>query len=426
MPRRRFSLVGTLLVVAFFVAAVLFLRGFLSPAVSYPIRNAPGTDESRFPVVTAALTGSLTTAGRVTGVYVDALPINEARLQAIRKARRTVHFETYFMTPGSFADAFAGALAERARAGVKVRVIVDADGTKYLPGSYWRGLRDAGAEVRFFNPFDWKNPLRYNSRNHRKLLLVDGEVALVGGAGVSDVWRGRDAAGETAPWREIEVRLEGRVLSALEGAFMRQWGYVGGTVDLGAPIFQEPGAAGSPTLVTESAAADGESEIRALHMLNMLGARARLWIASPYFLPGPQAIEALLAARSRGVDVRILTVGPHPDKALIRYAAREGYGPLLAAGVPIHEYAPAMMHAKIMLIDDRWVSWGSANFDPRSFFHNDELDLTSSDPRLLEETRAFFEDSWAKAPVVTRADWERRPAWEMALGRGARFFRWQL
>jgi cardiolipin synthase len=304
--------------------------------------------------------------------------------------------------------------------------LADADGTKYLPRRYIRHLRRAGVEVRFSHPLEWHRPWRYNTRTHRKLLLIDGRLALTGGTGVSDHWDGLTGGAPTPAWADTEVRLTGPVVTSLEGVFAQHWLDVGGRADLSPTVFPALDATAPPMLITPSSPSDGDSPVRALYQAGLLAARKRIWIASPYFLPSKSARSALIRAHRRGVDVRILSVGPNNDQGLIWRAVRCQATELVEAGVSVMEYQPAMMHAKLMLVDDAWTVVGSANFDPRSFYHNDELMVGSEEPALARGAEAFFADAFAKSKRLTLDELNCEDRWCDMQGRLTLLFKWFL
>lgn len=406
-----------------FVLFYLYLRGAFRPEVDYQIVESPSVEDPRFPLTVVSLTNAQTSYGRLTGFWTGTDAIYAARNQAIRNAQRSIRFETYFMTPGRRADEFANALIERAQAGVAVQMLVDDYGTDDIPDSYWQRLRDAGVQVRFFRQFDWRAPLKYNSRTHRKLLIIDGQQILIGGAGVSDDWDGDPEIGDTAPWLEFEVRYVGQIASLLEGNFIQNWAYTGGEVDLGQNAIPALPAEGEALYVTNDTSTLSESTIRMLFQISFLGAKQRIWIGSPYFIPEGNTRDALIQAKQNGVDVRVLTMGRRNDKPIVHFASRENYEELLAAGIQICEYQPSMMHAKLAVVDDSWVSTGSANFDPRSYFHNDELNVSTQKPELVENVANFFEDSLADSRCLTYAEWQQRPFHEKIIGRVGLIFK---
>ncbi len=415
------------LVIVGVVVFILYFRGTFRDRVEYKIKNVPAPRDPRFPLALASLSNSVTTSGRLTGFWVESEAINAARLAAIRSAQHAIHFETFFMTPGRRVNDLADALIERAQAGVEVEIVVDQYGAKKLSRRYWHRLRAAGINIHFYNDFNWKAPVDYFARTHRKLLLIDGKVGLIGGAGISDYWDGVDKIQDTGPWYDFEMRWEGEVVAALEGIFMQHWTYVRGTANLDPQIFNPLPNDDATVLVT---AGDDPSyrasSVRALFQVSISAAKQRIWIASPYFVPDENLQRELVSAKNNGIDVRILTNGSQCDKKFVYYASCELYGDLLKAGVKIYEYQPSMMHAKALLLDNDWVSSGSANFDPRSFFHNDELDISSADKQLVQNIEQFFLQGFAKSEQIDRTQWRKRPIWQRIAGRVVLFFQWQL
>lgn len=416
-----------ILVILGVVFFILYFRGTFRDRVEYKIKNVPAPHDPRFPLALASLSNSVTTHGRLTGFWVEAEAINAARIAAIQNAQHTIHFETFFMTPGRRVNDLADALIERAQAGVEVEIVVDHHGSKKLSRRYWQRLRGAGINIHFYNNFDWKSPVDYFARTHRKLLLIDGKVGLIGGAGISDFWDGIDNIDDTGPWYDFEMRWEGEVVAALEGMFMQHWTYVRGTANLDPRVFN-PVPNDNPTVLV-TAGDDPSyraSSVRALFQVGISAAKQRVWIASPYFIPDDNLQRELIAVKKRGVDVRILTNGSQCDKKFVYYASCELYGDLLGAGVEIYEYQPSMMHAKALLLDRDWVSSGSANFDPRSFFHNDELDVSSADQELIQKIEQLFRNGFSRSKKVNKTEWRQRPTWQRILGKIVLFFQSQL
>lgn len=409
--------IGAAVVVALLLLLFgLYLRGAFRENVKYRIQNVPDPEDEHFPTAIAGIANSLLTKGQATGMWIEADAIYASRLDLISRAQRTIHFETFFMTPGRRADEFAAAIIERAQAGVQVKLVIDCYGSKSLPKTYWKRLRAAGVEVRFFREFSWRAPLDFNARTHRKLLLIDGKEASIGGAGVSDDWDGRQDSGEYAPWRDFEAQFEGPIVSVLEGIFMENWASVGGTVNLSREVIQNSSQEGSLAFVTAGNFSMRESTLRMLFHTSILAAKQRLWLSSPYFVPEANIRNALLEAKRNGVDVRILTMGPRTDKPFVYYVARELYKEMLIEGIQICEYQPSMLHAKALLVDDRWVSMGSTNVDPRSFFENDELNVSLRDPRLIKEIEHFFLESFERSRCISLTHWRKRPIWQRVQG----------
>ena len=405
------GIVASLLALALFV---LWLRGTFRGRYFYHFKNTPAADDPRFLRVLPGVSDSIDANGRITGFYGTVSEIYRARLDAISLATESVYMETYYMTSGRRADELADALIARAQAGVTVRFIVDAQGAALVRAPYWERLRAGGVDVRFYNRFEWFAPAEYLSRTHRKLLVVDGKIAMVGGTGVSDEWDGTWQ--DEAPWADVEVRIEGMVVDRLCGTFLRQWACVGGSIDF-ACAAGDPREGDQPVLVTTGNYSSGVSPLGVLYQTCMAAARERLWVASPYFLPDTTTRRALVHAAQRGVDVRVLTMGPRNDRIFVYHASQELYGELLQGGVRIFEYQPSLMHAKALIVDQAWATLGSANFDPMSFFSNAELNVSAGDRLLLDPLHRWLVARMAESREVTRATWRQRPWWSWAHGK---------
>ncbi|GAB4530521.1 MAG: cardiolipin synthase [Pleurocapsa sp.] len=405
-----------------------YFQGAFRDRVKYGVIHPPDPEQPDFAKTLASITNSFVTQGVITDFWAEPDLIQQARLDAISKAQHTIDFETFFITPGKRADNFAVAIAERATAGVVIRLIVDSYGTKDISQQYWQRLQKLGVKVVFFNSFKWKAPLDYAGRTHRKLLLVDSKVALIGGAGISDLWDGTEKDDDTQPWLDVEMRLEGDIVFFLEGVFSQHWTYGGGTADLSREKLQSYDRHQYPILITPGVNPQYRfSPIKALKYNSIIAAQKRIWLASPYFLPDSNSQDLLVAAKQRGIDVRILTTSKRSDKKPVYYASYEHYGRLLEGGVEIYEYQPSMTHAKMLLIDDLWAITGSANFDPRSFDHNEELDIVSSQPELVNNIRNVFNRGFAESEQITFSEWQKRSWWRhRILGNVVNFFQWQL
>lgn len=413
--------------VAVVIVATLYLEGYFQPLPKYHFQHFPPSDADHFQTTVAGLSDSWITQGKITDFWVGAEAIYQARKEAIQKAQHLIQFETYIMTPGNRADEFAQILGQKAQEGVRIQLLVDSHGTQSMPDSYWKRLRATGVEVRDFNPFDWRNPARNLRRSHRKLLIIDHQRALIGGAGISDLWDGKMEDKTIAPWLDYEVAIEGKILARLKSLFWQHWLDAGGAVDLNPISAEKTDLSSTELLVTANDSPSfQDSAIRALYQTLILGAKQRLWLASPYFLPNDNTCQMLSDAQNRGVDVKILTMGSYCDKPYVRKAAYERYGKLLHAEIPLYEYQPSMLHAKIALVDDDWFTLGSANFDPRSFFQNDELNVTAKDSSLSPTVEQFFSQALMNSQQVTLRQWKRRSISDRLRGRFWLLFYWQL
>lgn len=415
-----------LCVLVFMVLFWLYLAGTFEDGKQYHLVGLPA-NESHFLLTIASMSDSLVTEGFPSQFWSDIDAIQAARIDFIQQAQNLIQFETFKMSPGRRANEFADALCQKAIAGVTVQVLADSYGAKELPKSYWKRLEQAGVQICFFNPFSMRSPLSYLRRNHRKLLIIDQKIATVGGAGISDLWDGKDGKSEK-PWYDFEVQWQGDVVGLLTGFFWQHWLSAGGRVDLKE---HHPNISGvstqNPVLITPGEEpTTGDSPIRSLFQLCILSAQKRLWISSPYLLPDEATCQMLETVQRQGVDVRILTMGPKSDKPYVYYTSRERYGSLLKRNIRIYEYQPSMMHGKIVLIDGHWVSIGSANLDPRSFFHNDELNLCTDHRELISQVEDFFDRGFQESEEIHLETWSRRPVYGRAIGCLGNFFYWQF
>jgi cardiolipin synthase A/B len=349
-----------------------------------------------------------------------------AELAAIRRARRSIHLEVYLFLRGRVAEEMLAALEERARAGIRVRLIVDRYGSLLTPARYFSALRRAGGEMYWYQPLAWYTLKRLNNRTHRDLLIVDGAVGFVGGIGVADYWIG--PAGRGRPWRDSMFRVEGDLVQGLQTSFAENWLEASGQIlaeeefaprDERAPAQLPPGS--GVGLVVNSSPSEGRStRARILFQVLVAAARESIWIASPYFVPDRGLCEELVRAVARGVSVAVLVPGRWNNHPVARLASRRRYGRLLEGGVTIHEYQPAMMHAKVFIVDGKWSVVGSTNLDNRSFGLNDEVNVAILQQRLAGRLQADFAEDLRASQPVSLQQWRRRPLAEKigaAIGR---------
>ena len=348
----------------------------------------------------------LVPGNRITGL-INGNQIFPAMLAAVRDAKESINLETYIYWSGEVGQQFAEALADRAKAGVQVHVLLDTIGSRRLDPRSIDLMQNAGVEVRRYNPLVWYNLARINHRDHRKLLIVDGKVGFTGGAGVADIWLGN--ADSPAHWRDTQFRLEGPAVAQMQAAFMDNWMKTSCRVLDGTLFFPELKPIGEDyAQVFKSSPREGTEDVRLMFLLSIAAARKNIRLAVPYFIPGELITQQLVEACRRGVKVEIIVPGAETDAALVRHASRSKWGPLFKAGVRIYEYEPTMYHCKVMIVDDLWVSVGSANIDSRSFRLNDEanLNVLAAD-FAAEQTRAFEEDK-KHSREVKMEEWKHR------------------
>ena len=350
--------------------------------------------------------------GIVPGNHVvdlnDGDEIFPAMLDAIRAAQKTITFESYIYWSGEIGKEFADALAERAKAGVKVNVTIDWAGSIKMEDDLLQEMKDAGVHVELYRPLKWYHLHRLNNRTHRKLLVVDGRLAFTGGVGIADQWLGH--AQDPDHWRDMHFRIEGPVVAQMQAAFNDNWIKMTGEVLNGTdyfPMLERSGSMDAHLFI--SSPAGGSESMHLMFLMTIAATERTLDIAASYFVPDELVIKALLAARDRGVRVRILLPGKHIDSDAVRLASRREWGPRLLAGVEIREYQPTMMHNKLLIADGIMVSVGSTNLDIRSFRLNDEASLNVYDPAFAERMTVVFERDLVPTRQYTYDMWKDRP-----------------
>ncbi len=381
--------------------------------VIHPIEDCPPPDDPRFARVFGPLLGSTFTAGNRVGVLRNGDEIFPPMLAAIRSARRTICFETFIYWSGRIGREFAEAFSERARAGVRVIILLDYVGSLSMDDQLIESMKQAGCRIERYHPPTLLHPSRINNRTHRKLLVVDGRVGFTGGVGIGDEWLGD--AQDHGHWRDTHFRVEGPVVTEMQAVFMVNWTKVVGRVEMSEEFFPPLEPAGdTPALLFHSSPEDGRENVRLMFLVGIQSARRSVDLMQAYFLPDHECRRALADAARRGVRVRVIVPGRHIDSASVRRASRGGWGELLAAGVEIHEFQPTMQHAKSLVVDERWCAVGSANFDPRSFRLNDEACLNLIDGDVAQTLTRHFEDDLARSRRITLEEWRARPWRERA------------
>jgi cardiolipin synthase len=330
-----------------------------------------------------------------------------AKLSTIRSARTSITYAEYFYAEGPVAAEIAEALAERCRAGVQAKILLDGVGALSMNKEHRRTIEGAGCRLATFRPIGPFAIRRNNHRNHRRVLVVDGRLGITGGSGVSWKWMGNGKAPEH--WRDTDVRMEGPAVEQLQAAFVENWREATGEM-LGGPAYL-PGAqrvdGGVVAQVVRSSAADGGQPMSNMFLLAIAGARRFIHVTNPYFVPDQHLTDAFLAAARRGVRVVVLVPGVI-DHALVREAGRRNFGELLRAGIEIYEYRPALLHSKTMVVDGVWATVGSTNLDHRSFAFNDELNVAVYDRGFAAALERAFATDVAAARRVTYDTWRAR------------------
>jgi cardiolipin synthase A/B len=335
-----------------------------------------------------------------------------AQLEAIRSARVTISYAQYFYEEGPIGREIAEALAERCRAGVRGHILLDGFGALTMPAAYREKMTQAGCEVATFRPLSPLTLLgvfgfgRDNKRNHRRMLVVDGRVGFTGGSGVSPKWTG-DGRME-GHWRETDIRIEGPIVSRLQGAFVENWLEATGNVLGGESYFPPLPRRGSVSAqIVRSSPEGGGFSMYTMFLLAMSAARRSIYITNPYFLPDGRMARVLTEAPRRGVRVVVLLPGAI-DNNIVRQASRSQFGTLLEAGVEIYEYQAGLLHAKTMTVDGVWATIGSTNLDTRSFALNEELNAVLYDKDVAGQLEKIFGDDLTYSRKIDYATWRGR------------------
>jgi cardiolipin synthase len=346
------------------------------------------TSSPEFRQSAGSLLGPNFVAGNNITTLVNGTRIFPAMLSAIHSAKHSINFETYVFWDGQIGREFTEALAERARAGVHVNAILDAQGTNKMGTENLAGLREAGVEVVKYHSIFWLDPRRYNNRSHRKLLIIDGKIGFVGGAGIADLWTGN--AESPQHWRDNHYKVTGPVVAQLQAIFMANWLKTRGNVLHGADYFP-PLASTGLYLAQAIRSSTRNTNLDLMYLLAIASAQKTLRIENAYFLPDDLTRDELVAAAKRGVKVEIILPGKLIDQKLVRAASKRHWPELFKAGIKIYEYQPTMVHVKLIVVDDTFVSVGSGNFDNRSIELNDEANLDVLDRNFAAQQTGLFE-----------------------------------
>jgi cardiolipin synthase len=382
--------------------------------ISHPLAGA--LDSPEFVRQLEALASSRAVANTLIEPLPNGVNFYEAEIQAIAQAQKSVNWVAYIFAKGEIAQRMVAALTERARAGVEVNLVIDAVGSFSMPKKFFAPLTEAGGHVRWFHPLRWNNWPRANNRTHRELIVIDGKVGFIGGAGVADHWW--HGVKKEAPWRDTMFKVTGDAVRFLQSSFLENWLESSGEILVGEKYFAAPQSPdGAVSMVVDSSPSQGGStRARILFQALVGSAEKSLKITTPYFLPDRSLIKELVRAiEERNVRVQILVPGRHSDHGMTRSSSRATYGDLLKAGAEIYEYQPAMIHAKIMIVDDLWCIVGSTNMDHRSFGWNDEVNLAALDSALAAKLNANFEEDLGKSHRETLKEWEHRSFAERAM-----------
>jgi cardiolipin synthase len=396
--------------IAWLILVVLF-----TPHIPYHIEGEVDATSDHFIDVLESTCQTRLTEGNTIEIFTNGTAFYPAMLEAIRSAQETVNLECYIFKKGEVGDQFIAALTERARAGVRVTVVMDAIGSFGAFRKTRKPLREAGARVKAYQRITWYRLGRLNNRTHRELLVVDGAVAFVGGAGIADWWA-KPMKGKPA-WRDMMARIEGPIVPDIQGIVAENWLECCGEILTGVETYKPRGPRGtSAAFAVKSSPADRATVSRVLFQTLIEGANRRIVVCTPYFLPDKAFRRAIIRTVRRGVEMTVIVPGQHTDQRWVRLASRRMFGPLLRAGVRFYEYRPGMTHVKALIVDDLWSALGTTNLDNRSFEHNDEVNVAVRDAAVAARLLQDFEHDRACSDEITLAEWSRRPVWEKLIG----------
>ncbi len=411
-------------------ALVLFALNFTAgeKKVQHQIPRQYSTASPQFERAMGSLLGPGILPGNEVTELINGDQIFPPMLAAIASAKTSVTFETYIYWSGDIGKQFADALAERARAGVPVHVLLDWVGSAKMEESYLTEMKDAGVLIEKFHKPHWYNLARLNNRTHRKLLVVDGQVGFTGGVGIAPEWTGNGQ--DPAHWRDSHYQVKGPAVAQMQATFLDNWLKVTGKVVHGDAYFPAiaPITSGGTqrAQMFSSSPSSGSESMQLMYHMAVTAAERSLDLSVAYFVPDDLTRQLMLDALKRGVRVRLITPGPHTDTETVKAASRATWGPLLQAGAEIYEYQPTMYHCKVMIVDQLMVSVGSTNFDNRSFRLNDEANLNVYDKAFSERQTRVFEEDLKKSRRVTYEEWRDRPLRERVAERVAALLESQL
>jgi len=393
----------------------LLMVVLFTPHIPYHIEAEIDARSAHFVQVLESTLQTTMTHGNRVDVFTNGERFYPAMLSAIRIARESINLECYIFKEGEIGQQFSAALCERARQGVRVTIVLDAIGNLGTFQRVSRPLREAGCRVEPYQHITWYRLGRLNNRTHRELLVVDGRIAFIGGAGVADWWA-RGEGGAPA-WRDMMVRVEGPLVSDIQGIIAENWLECCGEILTRPDTFKPRQPTGSADgFALKSSPADRSTSSRVLFQMLVEGANESIAICTPYFLPDKAFREAFIRTAGRGVTIRVIVPGPHTDQRWVRLASRRMFGHLLRAGVRIYEYQPGMTHVKSLVVDELWSAVGTTNLDNRSFEHNDEVNAVFRDRDIARRVLGDVDGDIANSRQITLHDWQHRPVWEKLVG----------
>ncbi|MFM0723094.1 cardiolipin synthase [Paraburkholderia strydomiana] len=414
----------TIPLTAFVTLVIILVIANLSSGekkIEHKIERLYASDDPQFLRSMGLLLGPPVVSGNRFEMLLNGDRIFPSMLEGIRSARKTITFETFIYWSGEIGEQIAHALADKAREGVAVHILLDWVGSSKMDRRYLEILRDAGAAVIQYHKPHWTGLGRMNDRTHRKLLVIDGQIGFTDGVGIAPEWTGH--AQDEKHWRDTHFRVAGPVVGHMQAVFMDNWVKATGNVLHGPDYFPHVDPQGDGLAhMFSSSPSGGSDDMQLMYLMAITAATHSIHLASAYFVPDKLTINAIVEAAKRGAKVQIITPGKRIDTHTVREASRACWGDLLKAGVEIFEYQPTMFHCKLLVVDEYLVSVGSTNFDSRSFKLNDEANLNIYDRDFARQQTATFADDIRKSQRITLEAWMHRPLSEKLIEK----FVWML
>jgi cardiolipin synthase len=392
------------------VLSSLFFAVGYKPNVVFPDSSVPQVDSAEFATALAAIVGAPVEHGGDITVLNNGDQFRPALLQSINQAKHSINFSVYIWASGALSDEVLGALEKKQREGVAVRILLDGVGSIKVPDKDFEGLIAAGGKVQKFRTPKFGKLTRFHRRNHRRSIVIDGDVGFTGGMAVSDVWLGN--AQDPEHWRDVMFKVTGPLARSLQTAFVDLWVSSTGELLLSPEYYPVAAPAIAPGIerfvhLTNSPA-DEDQSMAYFFLLPIMAAKHSVYLASPYFIPDPPMLDTLMKKARAGVDVRLLLPGSHTDNWIVRESAHGRYQPLMEAGVKIYEYGPTFMHGKYAVIDGQWSIIGSPNLNTRSRELDEENAFGIFDVSLGSQLKSIFLADLRRAERINLAEWQRR------------------
>ncbi|MFT3782307.1 MAG: phospholipase D-like domain-containing protein [Nibricoccus sp.] len=405
------------------VASANFVRS--EKKIQHIVFSPYGVEDAQFVRAINTLLGPPLVGGNTVTELLNGDQIFPAMLDAIHGAQKTITFESFIYWSGRTGEDFANAFSERARAGVKVLILLDWLGSVKMESRLLDQMDKAGCQIERYHAPKWYHLTRLNNRTHRKVLVVDGKIGFTGGVGIGDEWAGH--AQDPQHWRDTHFKVVGPVVAQMQAVFMVNWIKARATVEHTIEFLPPLEPAGNQfAQMFHSSPDEGSENIRLMYLLSIAAARRSILLEQSYFVPDDLVVRMLVDAATRGVAVNVIVPGEHTDTPHVRQASRSRWEALLKAGVRIFEYKPTNLHAKIMVVDGIWSSVGSTNFDNRAFRINDEANLNVYDRAFAAQMEQTLAKDRALAREVSYEEWRDRPWYVKLTDRFWALFRQQL